>query len=358
MARTTFRIQVLLLAALVTHAGCAAPERPPRSRGGASSHDRGGQAPGHDYRLPGEFEPVTDVLLVWHDAHAVFLADVIAEVRDQARVTILAPPDSDRGDIEQELVAAAVDPSHVEVFETPVDSIWIRDFGPKTVLRRQGPARLLDLGYRERETDDRLPVALARSLWQRSIVRVPLTLDGGNLMSDGQGTCLTTTAGVMESNVEPNTFRERLRKYLGCTETIVLPELEDEPTGHVDMMVTITGPRQAIVAEADVGAPPEIVEELDWTAILLEDEGFVVRRVRMPDPSDGVFRSYTNAVAVNGVVLVPAYPEFPEHDAEALEVFAEAYPGREIVAIDSSGLIELDGAIHCATQTLTMAWED
>jgi agmatine deiminase len=351
-------MRLLLLAASLSLASCATRERPPRPHATATSQARAPEPSATGYRLPGEFEPVTDVLLVWLDAHAVFLADVIAEVREHARVTVLVPPESDRQGIERELAAVAVAPSEVAMFDTPVESIWVRDFGPKAVVRRDGATHLVDLGYRDHDADDYIPAALAKGMWRRRVVSVPLKLDGGNLLSDGQGICLTTTAGVMASDADPATFRSRLRTYLGCTRTIVLPELEDEPTGHVDMMVTITGPGEAIVSDADDGAPPEVVEELNWVAMLLEDQGFAVRRVVMPHSSDGVFRSYTNAVAVNGVVLVPAYPEFPDHDAAALEIFAEAYPDRDIVAIDVSDIIEFDGAIHCATQTLVLEAEE
>jgi agmatine/peptidylarginine deiminase len=38
-----------------------------------------------------------------------------------------------------------------------------------------------------------------------------------------------------------------------------------------------------------------------------------------------------------------------ENDAEVMQIMQQAFPGREIVAIDSRALIEQNGSIHCAT---------
>lgn len=307
------------------------------------------------FRLPGEFEPVTDVLLVWEEEQAIFLTDVIAEARKQARVTLLVPAGAEQWRVEEELLLAGVEPSEIRFFEVSVESMWIRDFGPRAVRSAEGEVRLLDLEYRVRVADDAVPGAISNALWKKDVTRVPFVLDGGNLISDGRGRCVTTTLGVMESGVDLEVFRAMLRKHFGCEVTVVLPALENEPTGHVDMYVALPGPGRALVAEGREATGPEDTLELDWAAMLLTDAGFEVSRVPMPDSWDEVFRSYTNAVAVNDVVLVPVYPDAPAHEEEALAAFRAAYPGRKIVPIDASEVIELDGAVHCATQTLALA---
>lgn len=306
------------------------------------------------YRMPGEFEPVSDVLVVWEEEEGVFLTDLIAEARKQARVTLLVPPDVEQWRVDEELLLAGVDPLEVRYFEVSVESMWIRDYGPRLVRNAQGDVRILDLDYQVRPVDDAVPGAISSALWKRDATHVPLVLDGGNLLSDGQGRCVTTTVGVMESGLELAEFKAALRKNFGCELTVVLPALEDEPTGHVDMYVTITGPKSVLVGEGSDETTPEDTLELDWAAMLLAEAGFHVSRVPMPESYDDVFRSYTNALAVNNVVLVPVYPDAPNHEKEALAAFRAAYPGRKIVPIDASDVIELEGAIHCATQSLAL----
>ena len=68
---------------------------------------------------------------------------------------------------------------------------------------------------------------------------------------------------------------------------------------------------------------------------LRDDEGFVDY-------------SYINHVVVNGGVIACSFND-PQDD-KALQILAEAYPGRRIVAIDARELFARGGGIHCITQ--------
>ena len=70
----------------------------------------------------------------------------------------------------------------------------------------------------------------------------------------------------------------------------------------------------------------------------------------MPDHDDGYWRTYTNIVFANGVVLVPVYPDYcPDLDEEALAIYRRLLPDRQVVGIDCSGLIKMNGALRCIT---------
>ena len=75
-----------------------------------------------------------------------------------------------------------------------------------------------------------------------------------------------------------------------------------------------------------------------------------VERVPMGARHDGVFRSYTNCVFANGVLLVPKYRE---HDGWRLGhcemLFRRLLPGWTVVPIDASDLIQECGALHCVS---------
>jgi len=72
----------------------------------------------------------------------------------------------------------------------------------------------------------------------------------------------------------------------------------------------------------------------------------------MPGNWDGAYRSYTNSLAVGDRVLVPVYSDDTRYQSAALSVFKQAYPGRTSVPIDSTGVIQWAGAIHCVTMTI------
>jgi agmatine deiminase len=58
--------------------------------------------------------------------------------------------------------------------------------------------------------------------------------------------------------------------------------------------------------------------------------------------------SYVNHYVANGVVVACAFDD--PADAEAREILAAAYPGREVVSVDARPLFSRGGGIHCITQ--------
>lgn len=305
-------------------------------------------------RMPGEWEPVSDLLLAWDPELERFFVEVIAGALGQARITMAINHAGEADDIDRALAAAGLEPGEIELLVTPVQSVWVRDFGPLVVELADGRRRVNDLHYFAGEDDDRFPAVMTAvrwTDWQRA--EVPLLMEGGNLLSDGRGRCVTTDAALEgDDGADADLLRLLLRRYFGCTRTVILPALEREPTGHVDMYVTIPGPGRALVGRYHPDDDPTNARRLDRAAAMMRRAGFSVTRIPMPANDDGVFRTYTNAAAINDVVLVPVYPEDVADEAEALALFAAAYPGRHVVPIDASLIITLDGAVHCATMTI------
>ena len=58
--------------------------------------------------------------------------------------------------------------------------------------------------------------------------------------------------------------------------------------------------------------------------------------------------TYANFLILNGAVLCPTYGQ-PDLDGEAISIIGEAFPGREMVPIDSRSIIWQHGSIHCCT---------
>lgn len=79
--------------------------------------------------------------------------------------------------------------------------------------------------------------------------------------------------------------------------------------------------------------------------------------VRIPMPPDqfdrypdvnGYYRTFTNSLFINKLVLVPIYEE--QYDTTALRIYREALPGYNIVGINCNEIIPASGAIHCITK--------
>ena len=92
-------------------------------------------------------------------------------------------------------------------------------------------------------------------------------------------------------------------------------------------------PGAASVASPPVAAPMPI--EVPAPETLWDDEVFVDY-------------SYINHVVVNGGVIACTFGD--ANDDKALQILAEAYPGRRVVGIDARELFARGGGIHCITQ--------
>jgi agmatine deiminase len=304
--------------------------------------------------VPGEFEPVSQVFVAWPDDDklANFVAELVAEAANVTSVVIAVNDVVDRRDIEDQLAGAGADLGAVKFLAVDYTSIWMRDFGPLKVRRAGGPA-VIEFEYFGEINDDRLADKVARTLWSTAAVELPIEFEGGNLLSNGAGTCLTTDQ-LLEQNrgVVERKLRQMFRTRLGCRRLLILPRLAREGTGHIDMFASFVSAKKVLVGRFELEEDPENSQILDRAATTLERAGFEVVRIPMAANDDGVFRTYTNLALINDVILVPVYANAREHEREALGIIGAAYPDREVIAIDSTDVIELGGAIHCVTMTV------
>lgn len=308
--------------------------------------------------LPGEWEPVDRLLVSWNRDNqdlTPFFAGFLREAVKQTDVTLLTAANISRRALSRDLRRAGVDVSHLDYQVAPLNTMWIRDYGPLVLRTDEGRRIVVDLPYSlDRPEDDRVPELLAgRFRWPLSLI--PLDLEGGHLQSDGAGRCVITD-DVLTRNAETYHFEQiaaLLHADLGCNDVIVVPSLVDEPTGHLDMFAYITGPSRVIVGSYDHDADDQNSLVLNEAATLLANAGFQVTRIPMPgNEGRTVFRTYTNGLALNGVVFVPVYRHDRKHEAEALSVYERAFPNRKLVPVPSDEIMALSGAVHCTTLTI------
>lgn len=254
----------------------------------------------------------------------------------------------------------------VVVMRTRVKSMWVRDFGPMTVTDVQGRRSMVEFHSGERRAhrfDDDLPAQLAIQL-DLAILGNRLQVEGGDLVTNGRGLCVLSTR-VVEDNAgyrdkEPAEIVQTVASMLGFENLIVVPPLVGESTGHVDMFCTFVAANQVVVGRYDTVADAENSVQLDLVAHDLAGQPTVtgplqVIRIPMPDHNDGVWRSYTNVVFANGVVLVPIYPDYcPELDEQALALYRRLLPDRQIVGVDASQLVLVNGNLRCVTANVAV----
>ena len=332
------------------------------------------------FRMPAEWEPQAAVWLSWPHKRASWpghfrpipykFAEIVAtvsrfqEVRINAAARLIPRARS--------LVAkAGADLSRVTFYNHPTDDAWCRDHGPIFVKNDMtGEVALTDWKYNAwgdkyppYANDNRIPPRIARALGLRRFEK-KMVLEGGSIDVNGQGLLLTTEACLLNPNRNPSLSREQieqaLRDYLGVHTILWLGDgiVGDDTDGHVDDLSRFYRPDGIVtVVEPNRRDPNHAIlkENLERLKSLRTPGGKRFRIVELPMPRpafcDGqqLPASYANFLVINGAVLMPAFRQ-PKKDAEAAEILAACFPGREIIPIDCLELVWGLGTLHCISQ--------
>lgn len=318
--------------------------------------------------LPGDFE-THEALLVGvppssglHPVEFGNLIEIIAAAQHSIDVLVLVP-EAGRRHVAEALTEAGAELDAVEFIDSQITLPWVRDYGPHVLKCFDGRYRILDASYDRPDFPgcDEVPEQLGFHL-NLQVVKTPLILDGGNLLSNGAGLCLTTHALValnaQERDYGESQVTRMLKKHYGATKVVYLEPLDGEPTGHVDMFATFTSADTVVVGEYETDVDPRNARILDRNAEVLSKirtscGPLRVERIPMPRLISDFWESYTNVVYANGVLLMPTYEESDTSiEDQAAATYERLLPRWRVVRVDATGLIHDNGGPHCATMNL------
>lgn len=265
--------------------------------------------------------------------------------------------------------------ARVSIYESDNNDTWARDHAFITLVPTtdaSAPCRLLDFrfnGWGEKFAADK-DNRINRTLYDKGVFsgeRVDyddFVLEGGSIESDGRGTVLTTSVCLMaphrnqpmtQAEVE-TVLKERL-----CARKIVWFDygqlIGDDTDGHIDTIVRVCPDNTLLYVGCDDENDPQYADLKALENQLLQAtdaDGRPYRLLKLPmpdalyDDGDRLPATYANFLIINGAVIVPTYNQ-EENDARALELVAEAFPGYDIIGIDSQTIVRQHGSIHCLT---------
>ncbi|MER6217784.1 agmatine deiminase family protein [Streptomyces sp. NPDC001674] len=327
------------------------------------------------YTAPAEWEDHSCCVMSWPwdrtDGWGSLLADVQGEIAGIART--IAP---------SEPVLMFAEPGHtaeaqaqcgptVTVVEYPVNDCWTRDTGPVFAL---DPAKSrsigLDFGFNgwggkyPYDKDDLLPVGVCDHL---GVPRrdVPMVLEGGSVITDGQGTLITTEECLLNPNRNPTMTRAQIESTLlsayGATKLIWLPYglANDTITnGHIDLVAAYLGPARLLLHTQPDTTSPNHARMAANKAVLAAATDACGRPFTLVEMEyQPHFRqngllvetfSYTNYYLTATQVVVPLSGE--PADAAALAQLRTLFPGRQVVGTPARILAWGGGGVHCVTQ--------
>ncbi|WPL19131.1 Agmatine deiminase [Thiorhodovibrio winogradskyi] len=340
--------------------------------------------------LPAEWDAQSALMLTWphpdtdwHDqleaVEAVYVELVRALCRYQPAL-ILCPDAAWQARVAGRLSEAGVPASRLIFAPVPSNDTWARDHGPIAVLQSPGPNAqgepcLMDFRFNgwggkfASELDDAITARLCEqgvfgdSPWQRS----ELVLEGGAIDSDGAGSLLLVRRTLIDPARNPgwsqDEIERELRLRLGIRHFLWLEQGQlsgDDTDGHIDTLARFVDRRTIAhvtcedATDPDHGPIQAMIAEL---RALRDPDGQPYRLLPLPQPrplfaADGqrLPAGYANFALINGALLLPVYQD--PADAEATRLLQEAFPGRQVHAIDCRALVAQGGSLHCACMQL------
>ncbi len=193
-----------------------------------------------------------------------------------------------------------------------------------------------------------------------------MVLEGGGIEVDGHGTAIITESCVLNENRNPGVSKAQcereLKRLLGLEKIIWLPGItgQDITDGHTDFYARFARPGVVIAGyDPDPKSFDHAVttRHLDMLRGATDVEGRTLEvvvleapsRVRATFANDDFAAGYINFYVCNGAVIAPEFGD-PRTDAAAKRELQRAFPGREVVQINSDGIAAGGGGIHCTTQ--------
>ena len=334
--------------------------------------------------LPAEWYPQSGVQLTWPHADtdwAPILPQVTGcylrmayEIARRERLIIITPHVSEVKALLDEKLPSAV-AANISLHEAPTNDTWARDHGFITLTADNGAATLLDFrfnGWGNKFPAD-LDNAINSSLYRHGVLggtyvdHNDFVLEGGSIEADGNGTVLTTACCLLAPHRNQPLTRDdisrKLKELLHAEQVLWIDygHLEgDDTDGHIDTLVR-TAPNNTLLYIGCDDKRDEHYDDLycmeEQLRTLRNAQGEPYRLLRLPmvdamyDDGERLPATYANFVIVNGAVIYPTYRQ-PENDAKAAKVIAQAFPGYDLIGIDSCTVVRQHGSLHCCTMQL------
>ena len=325
--------------------------------------------------MPAEFEPIGGVIVSWsnNNPYYTFIINIVKHVSNVTEAYVVV--DSDSAEDKARYVLSLVEGlelDHVHFIHADYNTIWHRNYGAFGIITPDGKLAFLDAhsSRTRRKKDDDMPKAVAK-YFGAELYEWPLLQDGGNTMTDGNGTFFHTTK-IYEWNSPgwgsdfPPLSKEKIHdviaQYTGHDHHIVLP-YQSQPydgTGHLNMFAKLVTPKKILVCRCPEGGYNHKVLEEAYgilkNATNAHGEKFQVIPIPVETNNRRHDLQYANSLIVNGqrgkIVLAPIYGI--SSDDTAMEIYRTHMPDYEIIGINAAEMIRRNGTVNCVTKTIPL----
>jgi agmatine deiminase len=271
----------------------------------------------------------------------------------------------------QHLINAGVDLTQVEFFYHPTNDAWCRDHGPAFLINPDAEIKkiIVDWGYNAWgnkyppfDLDDVVPSLIGKH-YNLPVLHPGIVMEGGSVEFNGSGTVLTSSCCLLNENRNPHLSRGQVEQYLtdyyGVEQILWVEDgIEgDDTDGHIDDTVrfvnedTVLTVVETKLNDANYAPLQRNLKNLNQMRL---KNGKQLNVIELPMPDPVIYddmrlpASYANFYISNKHLIVPIFKS--DKDEKALEIVSSAFPGREVVGIDSTDIIWGLGSFHCLSQ--------
>lgn len=244
--------------------------------------------------------------------------------------------------------------------EYETNDTWARDCSALSLEEE-----LLDFTFNawggkfEAQKDNAMTPAI-QNHYSRKTLHVDFILEGGGVESNGEGIILTTSACMLNKNRNDYTKEQttqKLKEFFGAKEILYLDHgylAGDDTDSHIDTLARFVD-KESIMYVTCKNENDEHYQELQAMEkelqSIVKEHNFKLIELPMSsevyDEDERLPATYANFLFVNGAVLLPIYGV--KEDTEAIDIFKQTFPDREIVPIECQTLIRQHGSLHCVT---------
>lgn len=291
---------------------------------------------------PGEFAPVTGIFVRWPLGLPL---DLIVSMSNSTTVWVICES-YQQSSVESTFDAAGVNMDNVDYVSAPTNSIWIRDYGPWFILLPDGTQGIFNYSYnRPRPDDNNFPVVLG-SEWGIPVYTSTIEHAGGNYMSSGMGSAMSTEMVYEENSWDEDWVDSQMELYLGIDDYFVVADPQSSYIDHIDCWGKYLSPGKILILKV----PPSHGDyaALEAMADMLEGQVSPLGRYwevyRVESSGE---EGYTNSLIHNDIIYMPTFDS--SYDSPAALVYEEALPGYTVEGFYYYDWLPTD-ALHCRTR--------
>jgi len=330
--------------------------------------------PGGPVHCVAEYEPMEGVLIAWR-AFTTLLSQMTQRLTTNgAIVYVVVNSALEQNSANNTLTAGGSNMANVRFVVRTLDTVWIRDYGPRYVY--EGACRaIVDHKYNRptRLNDDAFPPYFGTLKkhtyyeYQNMYGNQQLIHGGGNYHLDALGRGYATR---LINNENPTLTEPQIvdiwSRYISVNTALQTPfPTSVDATQHIDMWMQIAGDNKVIISDWPYNAGSTQDNICDGAAAAMAAAGYTVHRVPARNLS-GVHYTFTNVVICNNVVLVPLYTNTnitnaPEQvpgqgpvnlNTQAFNAWAAAMPGYTLYQLNCDAIVPSAGVMHCVVMHL------